>query len=192
MTGFFAVGSFLVNIVFNLGIFLLWLHIFLRYYKVSSLHPISQSIFNFTNPIINPIERAVFHNKPRPPRYDWVALGLIIVLELIKFLLLGLIIYHITLPLSYLLLFTLADLIIQPCDLLFYALLIRVIMSWVNPQWASHPASGLINRLTDPLLLMGRRIIPVTSGFDFAPLIMIVILKIITLFISASLPLRLL
>ena len=88
-------------------------------------------------------------------------------------------------------LYVLADLIIQPCNLLFYAILIRVIMSYVNPKW-QHPATDFLRIITEPLLILGRKIIPDISGFDFSPIIMMIILKIITLFIGASLPWNLL
>ncbi|HFD2358171.1 TPA: YggT family protein, partial [Legionella pneumophila] len=41
-------------------------------------------------------------------------------------------------------------------------------------------------------LRLGRIIVPDISGFDFSPFIIMVILKIITLFLSASLPWKLL
>jgi YggT family protein len=192
MTGFLAVGFFLINTLFSLFLFTLWVHVFLRYYNISVLHPMAQSIFNMTYPIINPLEHFFYQKRPRPRRYDWVALGLIAVIEFIKFLLLGLLSYHVILPVFYLLMFVIADFIIQPCDLLFYALIIRLIMSWVNSQWAYHPTAVLINRVTDPLLSSARRLIPYTSGFDFSLIIVLIVLKATTLFISALMPLRLL
>ncbi len=84
-------------------------------------------------------------------------------------------------------LYLVADLIIQPCNILFYAILIRAIMSFVNPTW-QHPLAYFLYQLTEPLLILGRRIIPNISGFDFSPLIIMVILKVITLFIESNLP----
>ncbi|MCX7118532.1 MAG: YggT family protein, partial [Legionellales bacterium] len=83
--------------------------------------------------------------------------------------------------------YTLADLIIQPCDLLFYALLIRVIMSWVNPHW-QHPLTTILHAVTEPMLQQIRRYLPILAGLDFSPFIMMILLKIVTLFVGASLP----
>ena len=90
-----------------------------------------------------------------------------------------------------LLAYLLADLIIQPCDMLFFAILIRVIMSFVDPNWQG-PIADCLRIVTEPLLKLGRKIVPNISGFDFSPFIILMILKVITLFINANLPWRLL
>ncbi|STX29658.1 Integral membrane protein YggT, involved in response to extracytoplasmic stress (osmotic shock) [Legionella beliardensis] len=191
MAGLIAVSYFLITIFFNLIIFVLWLRIIMRYYRVSPLHPMGQAIYRLTDRIVLPIEAMVYSNKRRPHRFDYISFSYIIIVEIIKFILLGLIAYRVVLPLIYLLLFVIGDLVIQLGDLLFYALLIRIILSWANPQWQAHPAAMIINLITDPLIRIGHRIVPNISGFDFAPFIVMIILKVITLFISASLPLHL-
>lgn len=190
MSGFLAVGYFLVSLFFSLLLIILWARVFLRYFRISALHPVSQMINRFSDPIIRPLEgRIPVKNKLSNP-YDWLSLALIVVVEVIKFSLLALILFGRLLPLGYLVILTLADLIIQPANFLFYLILIRVIMSWVNPSW-QNPVADVIKQITDPLLNLGRRIVPDISGFDFSPFIIMIILKIITLFISASLPLGL-
>lgn len=190
MIGLFNVGLFLFSLCFTLITFVLWARIALRYLRISALHPISQVVFSLTNPVINPIERLAPKLEKRFPRYDWATFLILIAVELIKFILIGVLFLGVLMPVPYLLAYTLADLIIQPCNLLFYAILIRVIMSWVNPGW-QHPFAEFLYVLTEPLLRLGRMIVPDISGFDFSPLLMMVILKIITLFISGLLPLPL-
>ncbi len=190
MSGLTAVGFFLVTLLFSLIIFSLWLRIALRYLRVSPLSAFGRLIHSVTNPIVNPLN-SLFKIKYKPgQKYDWVAIGVLVVMEIIKITCLSLLVFHAVLPIPYLILFVLADLIIQPCDLLFYAILFRVIMSFVNPGWQS-PIADFLKLLTDPLLRLGRRIVPDISGFDFSPFIIMIILKVITLFITASLPLRL-
>lgn len=72
-----------------------------------------------------------------------------------------------------------------------FAILVRVIMSFVNPGWQG-PIADFLRILTEPLLKLGRKFISNIAGFDFSPFIIMIVLKIITLFISASLPWRLL
>lgn len=191
MSGFTAVGFFLVSLFFSLIIFALWLRIALRYLRVSTLNSFSQLIHSVTNPVITPIN-AILKLKYKPSqKYDWVAFSVLVVIELLKIICLGLLVFHIIIPLPYLVLYVLADLIIQPCDILFYAILFRVIISFANPGW-HHPINDFLRLITEPLLKFGRRIVPDISGFDFSPFIIIIILKVITLFISSSLPGRLL
>lgn len=187
MSGFTAVGFFLISLLFSLIIFSLWIRIALRYLRVSALTPFHQLILSITDPMVRPFN-TVLKQKYKPgQKYDWMAFIILIIIEFLKIICLGLIAFNGIIPLLYILLFVIADLIIQPCNLLFYAILIRVIMSYVNPGW-NHPLAEFLRLLTEPLLILGRRIIPDISGFDFSPIFIMIVLKVITLFISASLP----
>ncbi|KTD24485.1 MULTISPECIES: YggT family protein [Legionella] len=190
MSGFIAVGHFLVSLFFGLVLLLLWARMFLRYFKISPLHPVSQMINTFADPLIKPVQGLIPSDKAHPSRYDWACLAVIFIVEVIKYILLSFFLYGTMMPLTYLFVFVLADLISQPCNLLFYLILIRVVMSWVKPDW-HHPVEEVIRKITDPLLALGRYLIPDISGFDFSPFIIMIILKAIVLFMSASLPLRL-
>ena len=158
MSPFATVGSFIFGLIFSLIIFLLWARIALRYLKISSLHPVSQVIHNLTNPVILPFERLLFAARPQS-RYDWAAIALLIPVEFVKFVLLALFFYGVIIPVFWLITLVLADLILQPLDFLFYAILIRVILSWVNPQW-QHPVADVLRSLTEPLLRRGRKLVP--------------------------------
>ncbi|MBA3537342.1 MAG: YggT family protein [Tatlockia sp.] len=190
MSGFIAVGHFLVTLLFSLILFLLWARVFLRYFKISSLHPISQTINTFLDPFIKPIANRIQTKNKKHSPYDWACFALIVIVEFVKYIILGFLLYKTMLPLSYLILFVITDLVVQPCNLLFYMLLIRVIMSWVKPDWR-HPLEEVIRKITNPILAFGRSIVPDISGFDFSPFIILILLKVITLFMTASLPLRL-
>ena len=186
MSGLITVGYFLFTLFFNLVVFLLWARIALRYFRVSTLNPVSQSIQKLTSPFLGSLKN-LDANKRRLPRYDWVCFGALILIELLKFLGIDLLFMASKLPWTLIPLYALADLVIQPCNLMFYAILIRVIMSWVNPR-GQHPVMDLLGLVTDPLLHLGRLIIPDISGFDFSPYIMLIILEVITLFIGSCLP----
>ena len=190
MSGLIAVGYFLFALFFSLIAFILWARIALRYFRISTLHPLNQSIRALTDPIIMPLNRMFIAPKKRLSRYDWPCFCVLVIVELLKYIAIGALFLGAKLPWSFVPLYTVADLIVQPCNLLFYAIIIRVIMSWINPKW-HHPAHDLLCTITDPLLRLGRHIIPDISGFDFSPFVIMIILKVITLFISTSLPLHL-
>ncbi len=191
MSGFTTVSYFLFSSLFSLVTFVLWVRIGLRYFCVSSLHPTSRAIYKLTDPIIKPFQSVLKITNKQSIRYDWACFSALVITEVLKFILIDLFFVNASSVVVFLLIYTLADLIIQPCNLLFYAVLIRVIMSWVNPQW-QNPLADLLYLITEPLLRLGRRLIPIYSGFDFSPFIVILILKVITLFIEASMPLPLL
>lgn len=187
MSGFATVGYFLFTLFFSALTFVLWIRFALRYFRVSSLHPISQSIHNLTNPVIKPIEGLFKSSNTRSNRNDWPCLTVLVTAVLLKLILINLLVLKAFPSPSLLLLHALAELIVEPCNLLFYAILIRVIISWVNPHW-KNPLADLLYLFTEPTLLMARGLIPVFSGIDFSPFIVMIALQIITLFISASLP----
>ncbi|HRD70015.1 MAG TPA: YggT family protein [Legionella sp.] len=187
MSGFTVVGFFLFSLIFGIIIFSLWLRIALRYFRVSSLNQFNRLIYTVTDPLVKPLS-FIFknHNKPGQ-RYDWAAFTVLLIVETLKIIVLGLVVFHIVIPFSYIILYVMADLIIQPCNILFYAILIRILISFANPGW-QHPIADFLRLLTEPLLVWGRKIIPDISGFDFSPFIILIVLKVITLFISAYLP----
>ncbi|KTD08562.1 YggT family protein [Legionella jamestowniensis] len=187
MSGLIAIAYFLIKLGFNLILFALFIRAALRYFQVSTLHPVGQLVYQLTNPIVHPIERLIYSGKTPLNRYDWITLGLIVIIDLLKFLVLGLLFYNILLPVLYLILFTIADLITLVCELLFFMILIRVIISWINPT-RQHPVLDIIRLITEPLLELGRYLIPNISGFDFSPIIIMIFLKIIALFMAAILP----
>ena len=83
------------------------------------------------------------------------------------------------------------DILMMILDLVYYVILVQVIMSWlINFQVLNlrQPLVAQIwdglNRLLEPLYRQVRRVIPTTSGMDFAPLV--VLLGIIALRIVLS------
>ena len=162
----------------------------LRYFRVSALHPISQMIISLTHTLLMPFNQLCALLKLNMRRYDWACFMLIVMTELIKFFLMGLLFLNAMLPVSLIAVFTLAELIVEPCNLLFYALIVRIIMSWINPG-SQQPLVYLAFLVTEPILSPLRRRLPAFAGFDFSPLIVIVVIKVITLFITVSLPLPL-
>ncbi len=67
-------------------------------------------------------------------------------------------------------------------DLLFYALnlaiLIRVILSWLNVN-PYHPLVSLVYQITDPILLPLRRIIPPLGMIDVTPIVAMILLSLV-------------
>ena len=190
MSGLTVVALFVISLFFSLFIYSLWLRIALRYFRISFLNPLSQLIHTVTDPLVNPVQSLLKTKKPGQ-KYDIAAFVVLVVVEVIKINIISLLAFQAIMPFWYFLAYVLADLIIQPCDLLFYAILIRLILSFTNPAWRS-PIADFLYILTEPFLKFSRKIIPVIAGFDFSPMFMLMLLKVVTLFINANLPWRLL
>lgn len=190
MNGFTAVGMYVLTLGYGIAILSLWLRIAMRLYKISAVSQVGQLVALMTNPFVNPLNALIPDALKTMSRVDWGAFLALILVELLKIISLSLLAFHTLMPVTYLLVYTLADFIKQPCDILFFALLIRVIMSFITPG-TRHPFAAFIVELTNPWIVIGRKIIPDISGFDFSPYIMMLIFKVISLFILASLPVSL-
>jgi len=188
MSALSSVGYFLFTLFFNILVYALWIRLGLRYMRFSSLHPISQLIQTVTNPLVSPINK-LFGQKP-PIKIEYGTALVLIAVELIKFFLIGLFFFSQSFPWSVILIFTVADLMVHPLNLLFYMIIIRVIMSWVQPHW-QHPLNDVLSSFTNPILRYAQRLIPVIAGFDFSPFFVLIFIKVISIFISSSLPIPL-
>jgi YggT family protein len=70
-------------------------------------------------------------------------------------------------------LWAIPELVNLTINIFLFAVLIQVILSWVNPG-AYNPASDLLYKLTEPLLRPARRILPDMSGLDLSPMLVMI------------------
>ena len=79
---------------------------------------------------------------------------------------------------------SIAELLDLCTTVFFWAILIRVVLSWVNPG-IRHPASDIIYSLTEPILAQARRALPAMGGFDLSPILVLVGLQLVNLMLIA-------
>jgi len=63
-------------------------------------------------------------------------------------------------------------------SLLTYAIIIRVVLSWVQPN-PNNPLVRLLNKVTDPVMRPLERIIPPLGGLDITPIIAVVLIQLV-------------
>jgi YggT family protein len=69
--------------------------------------------------------------------------------------------------------------------LLEIAVIVEVILSYFMSPW--HPIRQFISRIVGPLLVPIRRIVPSLGGFDFSPLILIILIQLVDRLIYSTL-----
>ncbi len=74
-------------------------------------------------------------------------------------------------------------------DLFFYALLLQVILSWVNPHT---PIADVLNSLTKPILAPIQRILPTAGGIDFSPMVALILIQMLNISVVKTLETQLL
>ena len=173
---FINIGLFLIQSLFDLYIYIVILRFLLQTMHVGYFNPLSQFAIRFTQPMVKPLQK-IF---PEIKNIDLAVLLLIIILELIKVTLL-LVLQLQALPnMAGLLLFALANLINKFIMFYFYAIIIRVILSWITPTH-HNPVFFALTQLTEPVLHPIRRILPLLGGFDLSPLLALIILQLLSL-----------
>ena len=63
--------------------------------------------------------------------------------------------------------------------ILSWAILIRVLLSWIPNLDRSNPLVQLLGQITDPILEPARRIIPPIGGMDLSPIVVLVLLRLV-------------
>ena len=147
----------------------------LRFYfqltKVSFHNQVAQMIVSLTNFAVKPIRRIV----PSLLKLDLSTLMLAYLTQLIltvsllwlkgfPLLIVGNQVWFVILSVS------LIGIISLSLSIFLYAVLIQVILSWVNPHT---PIAPLLNSLTYPVLNFLRKTIPPVANFDLSPLVFI-------------------
>ena len=57
-----------------------------------------------------------------------------------------------------------------------FIIIIQIVISWVNPG-AYNPITVIMYQLSEPILKPARRLIPPAGGFDFSPMIAIIVMQ---------------
>ena len=165
----------IINTLFDLYILLVLLRFLFQMLRADFYNPVSQFIVRLTTPPLKIMRRII----PSVGGQDAASIVLCLLLIYAKFLLmraLSIPAVHIggvmaPLSVSYggLLVFSIADLIALLLTVFLVAIIIKVILSWVNPGHYN-PVIGLVDRLAEPVLRPIRKIIPNMGGLDLSPL----------------------
>jgi len=159
---------FLVQVIFGAYTLVVMLRFLLQLVKADFYNPVSQFVVKITTPPLRPLRRMI-------PGIAGLDIASIILMWLLKSLELALIMMIGGLGTSLLpaLIWSIPELISLFINVFLFAILIQVIISWVNPG-GYNPVIGLLNSLTEPLLGPARRIVPPISGLDLSPMLVMI------------------
>lgn len=151
--------------------FIILLRFLCQLSDVNYYNPVTQSIIKLSGYLTKPFE------------YIGLQLShyfLFIVLFLFTFLklYLPLISNNQAYPLDNLLIISSGYLLRDIINIYWYLIVISAVKSWFN-VFVSHPIFGLIDELCEPIYRYTRSFIPMFSGIDFSPIVILVILQIL-------------
>jgi YggT family protein len=165
--------EFLISTLFSLYILAVMLRFLLGAVRADFYNPISQFLVRITNPLLIPLRKVI----PSIGKFDSAAMILMIVLQLVAVTLVLLLRSQGITP-AVLIIATLASLVSLLINVFMFAIIIQVIISWMNPG-SYNPLSSLLHSLTNPLLRPIRHIIPPIAGIDLSPLFALIALQVL-------------
>ncbi len=161
------IGVFLVDALLGLFVLALMLRFMLQWVRAPFGNPVGQLLLAVTDWVVHPVRRYV----PLSGRSDTAILVIAWLAMLLKVWLIGVLTVPVFGPLA-LVMVALLGVIRIWLQVLWWAILIHAILSWVAPRNA---LSGLLHSLTEPLLHPLRRLLPTPGGVDLSPLVALLV-----------------
>ena len=161
----------LIDILLGLYVTVILLRFFLQYFRADFYNPLSQFCVKATAPLVNPL-RKIIPGYAGIDSSSLVAAYLVILAKLFIVSLIG------GVGNFGLLLFTLMgviDLMQSILGLFMFLIIVRIILSWVSPG-GYNPVLAVIGQLSEPVISKFRRLLPPMSGFDFSPMLALILI----------------
>ena len=178
MTAFLTdATTLIIQVIFSLYILAVLLRFLFQLARADFYNPTSQFLVALTNPLLKPLRRII----PGLFGIDLASLVLLFTLQCLEVFLISLLngFSPVLLPLV---LAAVMDLVQLTLNIYFFAILLRVILSWFMPYgMQQNPAGGLLVSLTEPLMRPARRLIPPVGGLDLSPIVVLVGLQLLQL-----------
>jgi YggT family protein len=170
--------QYIIDALTSLYILLLLLRLVFPFIQVNYRNMVTQGIMRLTSPLVVPLRRIL----PPIGRIDSATLLVALVIQCAA---VALIVSMYGMPIIplWLAIATLIKLVVLFIHLFAFAIIIRVILSWVAPHQAN-PASQIIDALSEPVLAPFRRLIPSVGGMDISPIFVIIGLMALGIFIG--------
>lgn len=173
-----------INTLFDLYILLVLLRFLLQMLRADFYNPVSQFIVKLTTPPLRILRRFI----PSVAGQDAASIVLCLLLIFGKFLLMRALsipavqIGGVMAPIGdagygSLLIYCVADLIALLLTVFLVAIIIKVILSWINPGHYN-PVVGLVDKIAEPVLRPMRRILPSIGGLDLSPMLAILVVMV--------------
>ncbi len=182
--------NFLLVTIFNLLTMLFLLRFLLQLFRAPFNNPLAYMVVSLTDFAVKPVRRII-------PSWGKIDLSTLFLALLAQFLLQLSLLWLRDFPLSVagqsawagLIGMSFLGVLRTTLDVFFYAIMLQVILSWVNPHT---PIASALNSLTRPILTPIQRILPMASGIDFSPIVALIFLQMLNVSVIKTLETQLL
>lgn len=159
---------FLIDVFFSLYILAFMLRFLLQWVEAEFYNPISQFLVKVTHPPLKLLRRVI----PSVGKIDTAAVVLMMALQMLSHALIF-IIKGVAFTVGALIVLSFTQLLSLLINIFIFAILSRVVLSWINPGNYS-AATSILYSLTEPMLRTFRNIVPPIAGIDLSPLFVLI------------------
>ena len=159
---------FLVRTLLGLYTALVLLRFLLQWVRADFYNPVSQFVVKTTTPALRPLRRLVSGYAGM----DLAALVLAWLVKSLELAIVALIALPERNPLGALA-WSLPELVNLAINIFLFAVFIRAILSWINPD-PYHPVARLLDSVTEPVMRPAQRALPPVGGLDLSPVLVMI------------------
>ncbi|HYA39550.1 MAG TPA: YggT family protein [Candidatus Methylomirabilis sp.] len=167
----------IIQVIFGLYILAVLLRFLFQLVRADFYNPISQFLVALTNPLLKPLRRLI----PGLYGVDLASIVLLLILQSVE----TYAVFWLTNfapDISVVILAAVVELLRLTINVYFFAILVRVVLSWFMPYGMHrNPAGDLLVSLTEPLMRPARRLVPPVGGLDLSPIVVLVGLQLLQL-----------
>ena len=170
------IGIYLVEAVFGFFVFMLLARFHFQWLRVSFRNQIGEFVIATTNWLVLPARRLV-------PGLAGLDLPTLLLAWVLQTLCVWIVVAmrDIDPALIDVILRAALDLLRYSLYILVFAIIVQVVISWVNPY---APMAPVFNAVTAPFLRPLRRFIPPLAGVDLTPLVLLIVIQIILIVLA--------
>jgi YggT family protein len=172
MLGLNDAAIFIIKTLGSLYLLIVLLRFILQLVRANFYNPLCQFIVKATQPLLKPLRRVI----PSMFGLDMSSLVLALIVQMVLIavilLLKGFQVDLLLVPWALIAIFSLF------LNILFYAMIISVILSWVAPG-SHNPGAELVAQITEPVLAPFRRIVPNLGGLDISPIFAFIVIQLL-------------
>ena len=164
MLGLNDAAIFVIQTLGSLYLLIVLLRFILQLVRANFYNPLCQFAVKATQPLLKPLRRVI----PSMFGLDMSSLVLALIVQMALFAVI-LLLSGYSVDVLFLAPWALIGIFALFLKILFWAMIISVILSWVAPG-SHNPGAELVQQITEPVLAPFRRIIPNLGGLDISPI----------------------
>ncbi|MDF9775682.1 MULTISPECIES: YggT family protein [Pseudomonas fluorescens group] len=173
MLGLNDAAIFIIKTLGSLYLLIVLMRFILQLVRANFYNPLCQFIVKATQPLLKPLRRVI----PSMFGLDMSSLVLALIVQIVLMAVI-LLLKGFEVDLLLLVPWALIALFSLFLNVLFYAMIISVILSWVAPG-SHNPGAELVAQITEPVLAPFRRIIPSLGGLDISPIFAFIVIQLL-------------